>query len=240
MTFLFANSLIDGFLISNFIGKTIVLVQGATSIVMFSAIIGKWMELSAITKSCRKFHSAFSACNEVMDYYFSTRTSVTYGMEGIYKITCERFLTIMTPDVRSLVAGRNAGASAAMTAREIDLVRVSCEHYLDEQEVSIEKGMSGIATVVALSPMLGLLGTVWGVLDAFADMGTAGSANLMTIAPSISSALVTTVIGLLIAIPGVFAFNYLSGNIRTLCCKMEGFADELMGRIACEYQGRNA
>ena len=48
-----------------------------------------------------------------------------------------------------------------------------------------------IATVVALSPMLGLLGTVWGVLDAFADMGTAGSANLATIAPSISSALVT-------------------------------------------------
>ena len=100
--------------------------------------------------------------------------------------------------------------------------------------------MGIIATVVALSPMLGLLGTVWGVLDAFADMGTAGSANLATIAPSISSALVTTVVGLIIAIPGVCAFNYMNGRIRNLTSDMEGFADELMGRVACEFQGRGA
>jgi biopolymer transport protein ExbB/TolQ len=86
--------------------------------------------------------------------------------------------------------------------------------------------------------MLGLLGTVWGVLDAFDAMGAAGSANLATIAPSISSALVTTVVGLLIAIPGVIAYNYINEIIRDLTNDMEGFADEIIGRIACEFQGR--
>ena len=100
--------------------------------------------------------------------------------------------------------------------------------------------MGVIATVVALSPMLGLLGTVWGVLDAFYEMGSSGSANLATIAPSISSALVTTVVGLLIAIPGVVAFNRMNATIRNLTSDMEGFADELIGRIACEFQGRGA
>jgi biopolymer transport protein ExbB/TolQ len=119
-------------------------------------------------------------------------------------------------------------------------VRGTCEHALDEEIISVERSMGIIATVVALSPMLGLLGTVWGVLDAFADMGTAGSANLATIAPSISSALVTTVVGLIIAIPGVCAFNYMNGRIRNLTSDMEGFADELMGRVACEFQGRGA
>ena len=102
----------------------------------------------------------------------------------------------------------------------------------------IENGMGVVATVVALSPMLGLLGTVWGVLDAFAEMGTEGSANLATIAPSISAALVTTVVGLLIAIPGVMAYTRMNATITQIRSEMEGFADELMGRIACEFQGR--
>ena len=119
-------------------------------------------------------------------------------------------------------------------------MRSACEHILDEEEIRLDNGMGVIATVVALAPMLGLLGTVWGVLDAFAEMGSAGSANLATIAPSISAALVTTVVGLLIAIPGVIAFNRMNATIRGIMSDMEGFADELTGRIACEYQGRSA
>ena len=65
-------------------------------------------------------------------------------------------------------------------------------------------------------------------------------ANLATIAPSISAALVTTVVGLLIAIPGVIAYNRMSAKIRNLVSDMEGFSDELIGRIACEFQGRGA
>ena len=75
-------------------------------------------------------------------------------------------------------------------------------------------------------------------IDAFAEMGTAGSANLATIAPSISAALVTTVVGLLIAIPGVLAYTRMNATITQIRSEMEGFADELMGRIACEFQGR--
>lgn len=111
---------------------------------------------------------------------------------------------------------------------------------LDDEEIRVEHGMGIVATVVAFEPMLGLLGTVWGVLDAFAEMGTAGSASLATIAPSISAALVTTVVGLIIAIPGVIAFNLMNASIRKITSDMEGFADELTGRIACEFQGRGA
>ena len=97
--------------------------------------------------------------------------------------------------------------------------------------------MGVISTAVALAPMLGLLGTVWGVLDAFGDMEP-GAAMLAKLAPSISSALVTTVIGLLVAIPGVMAYNILSAKIRKLDADMEGFADDVCGRIACEFQGK--
>ena len=88
--------------------------------------------------------------------------------------------------------------------------------------------------------MLGLLGTVWGVLDAFAEMGAAGNATISTLAPSISAALVTTVVGLIIAIPGVLVYNFQMASIRGIVSDMEGFADDLKGRIALEFQGRDA
>ena len=236
---LLADSLIQGFLGSNLMGQALVIVQLLGSVVMVATIIGKWKELGFVGMATRRFLRDFSTGRDVLDYYLQRRPSVTTGIEGIYKETCERLLKMLSPDVRSLLVGRQTG-DAALTAREIELVRGTCEHILDEEELRVEHGMGVISTIVALEPMLGLLGTVWGVLDAFAEMGTAGSANLATIAPSISAALVTTVVGLLIAIPGVIAHTRLNATVRNLVSDMEGFADELMGRIACEFQGRGA
>lgn len=237
-----ASSLVEGFIKSNMMGRGIVIAQLIGSIVMIATIIGKAKELGFVSLTMRRFMRDFATCGDVLEYYLQRRPSATTGIEGVYKETCERLLKLFAPDVRALLAGsrRSSDGSAALTAREIELVRGTCEHVLDEEENRVESGMGIIATVVALSPMLGLLGTVWGVLDAFAEMGTAGSANLATIAPAISAALVTTVVGLLIAIPGVIAFNRMNATITKINMDMDGFADELMGRIACEFQGRGA
>lgn len=206
---------------------------------MVATIFGKWKELAFVSMATRRFRRDVESYSGVLEYYLERRPSISFGIEGIYKASCERLLKLLSPDVRSLVAGRETGsAAAALSAREIELVRGACEHSLDEEEIRVEKGMGLISTVVALEPMLGLLGTVWGVLDAFDVMGDAGSASLATIAPSISSALVTTVIGLIIAIPGVIFFNMMNAQIRNIMADMEGFADDLTGRIACEFQGR--
>jgi biopolymer transport protein ExbB/TolQ len=240
---IFADSLVNGFLGSNLMGQAIVAVQLLGSVVMFAVIIGKWKELNFVTRLTRRFLRDFTSGGDVIEYYLSHRPGPgSTGVVAIYAHTCERLLALLTPNTRALLAGRQTtgDGAAALTAREVELVRGACEHVLDEEEIRLENGMGVIATVVALAPMLGLLGTVWGVLDAFAEMGSAGSANLATIAPSISAALVTTVVGLLIAIPGVIAFNRMNATIRNIMSDMEGFADELTGRIACEYQGKGA
>ena len=236
-----ANSIVNGFLGSNFMGQTIVIVQIIGSVVMVATVLGKWKELAFVGMATRRFLRDFSTGQDVLEYYLQRRPTVTSGLEGIYKVTCERLLKLLTPDVRSLLVGRQDGsAAAALTAREIELVRGTCDHALDEELIRVEHGMGLVATIVALEPMLGLLGTVWGVLDAFAEMGSAGSANLATIAPSISAALVTTVVGLVVAIPGIMLHTRLTATARSITSDMEGFEDELMGRIACEFQGRGA
>ena len=234
-----ANSLINGFLGSNFTGQLLVMVQIVGSILMIATIFGKWTSLGVVQRATRRFLRDFATYPDMLGYYLQRRPSAAFGLEWIYKECCERLLKMLTPDVRSVLVGRQPGeGAAALTAREVELIRGTCEHALDEEEIRVEHGMNIIATIVALEPMLGLLGTVWGVLDAFAEMGTAGSANLATIAPSISAALVTTVVGLIVAIPGVIFFNVMNSRIRGITSDMEGFADELMGRIACEFQGK--
>lgn len=237
-----ADSLTEGYFASNLIGKSIVILQFVGSLAMFTAIIGKLRELCSIENETKRFMRDFTTSNDVLEYYLERRPTALTGLEGIYKATCDRLLKVLTPDVRSLLVGREKSGegATALSSHEMELVRGKCDHALDEEEIRVGHGVTLITTVVALAPMLGLLGTVWGVLDAFFVMGTAGSANLATIAPSISSALVTTVVGLLIAMPGVIASGIINAKVRNITSEMEGFADELLGRIACEFQGKGA
>ena len=240
MTEFFANSLMKGFIDSSLMGKGIVIVQILASMFMFAIGIGKWMGLSFISQAARRVTRDVMSGRDVLEYYLARHPNGHTPLENIYWATCERLLRLLAPDVRSLLQERQPGVEVALTAHEMGLVKALSEHVLDEEEIRVEHGMGAIATVVALAPMLGLLGTVWGVLDAFADMGEAGSATIATMAPAISSALVTTVVGLLVAIPGVMLHTHLNSKARGLMSDMEGFTDDLIGRIALEFQGRNA
>ena len=240
MTEFFANSLMNGFTKSSLMGQGIVLVQLLASIFMVAIAIGKWRGLSRVAQASRRVTRDIMGGRDVLDYYLARHPNGHSPLENIYWAACERFLRLLTPDVRNLILARQPDVAVALTAHEMGLVKSISQHVLDEEEIRVEHGMGAIATVVALAPMLGLLGTVWGVLDAFADMGEAGSATIATMAPAISSALVTTVVGLLVAIPGVILHARLNATVRALMSVMEGFTDDLTGRIALDFQKRGA
>ena len=234
----FCNSLTNGFFLSSGMGKGIVVVQLLMSLAMVTYVFGKAWELLELRKAVRRVRRDVMGERNVLDHHLARRDNGGTPLERVYYRTCERLLNLLTPGVRSLIIERQPGAVGALTKHEMELVRSMADQSMDEELLRVEDGLGFISTIVALAPMLGLLGTVWGVLDAFADMGAAGSATIATMAPAISSALVTTVVGLLIAIPGVCCHNRLGATLRDLESDMEGFADDLMGRIALEFEGR--
>ena len=83
----------------------------------------------------------------------------------------------------------------------------------------------------AVTPFIGLFGTVWGIIDAFHGLGTAGAATLRAVAPGISEALITTAAGLAAAIPAVIAYNLIIGSIREFASRNDDFALEMLNMV---------
>ena len=99
------------------------------------------------------------------------------------------------------------------------------------QILLIEDQMSWLGTVYTTAPMMGLFGTVWGVMAAFHGMGQHGTPNIAAVAPGISSAMLTTVVGLLVAIPSAIGCNKLNEKIRFLGIQMENFPEEFATKL---------
>jgi biopolymer transport protein TolQ len=107
-----------------------------------------------------------------------------------------------------------------------DAIERSLQLGISEEVTKLEMNMNWLATVASVSPFIGLFGTVWGIIDAFEGLGTAGSASLRAVAPGISEALVTTAIGLAAAIPAAIFYNVFGNRIREIGTRMEDFANE--------------
>lgn len=110
-------------------------------------------------------------------------------------------------------------------------VQRACTIATSEELTRFERRMPWLATTGAVTPFIGLFGTVWGIIDAFHGLGTAGAATLRAVAPGISEALIATAAGLFAAIPAVIAYNLLNNEIREFGSRMDDFTLELMNTV---------
>jgi biopolymer transport protein TolQ len=116
-----------------------------------------------------------------------------------------------------------------------DAVKVILEEAAGAEAMALEKGMIVLSTAVAGGPFIGLLGTVWGVMSTFAGIAETHAATLNAMAPGVAAALLTTVTGLLVAIPAMFAYNFMVTTIRHLTQELDGFASRYANQIEHVY-----
>jgi len=115
--------------------------------------------------------------------------------------------------------------------RSINAIQRAMQIASSEELSRLERQLPWLATTGAVTPFIGLFGTVWGIIDAFHGLGTAGSATLRAVAPGISEALITTAAGLAAAIPAVIFYNIFTNNIREFAARMEDFSLEMLNTI---------
>lgn len=123
---------------------------------------------------------------------------------------------------------------AGSGSRSIALMENALQRAVTRETSRYESSLILLATVVSGAPFLGLLGTVWGVMNSFAAVAAADNVTLKVIAPGVAGALLTTIAGLLVAIPAAFGYNYLVRMTRLLIVELETFASQLADRIEIE------
>jgi len=136
-------------------------------------------------------------------------------------------------------AGRGgAGGATAGVATET-IVRGAATRVIERAMISasseaqgrLEKFLGFLASTASAAPFIGLFGTVWGIMNAFGSIGRIGTANLATVAPGISEALITTAAGLAAAIPAVLGYNYFNNRLRAMTNRLDNFIAELLNRF---------
>jgi biopolymer transport protein TolQ len=115
--------------------------------------------------------------------------------------------------------------------RSLDSLSRSLARAATVEATRLERRVSFLATTATVSPFIGLFGTVWGIMTAFADIGRMGSANLAVVAPGISEALIATALGLAAAIPAAVFFNFYNSRIKVLTSMMDDFALEFLNIV---------
>jgi len=138
-------------------------------------------------------------------------------------------------EVNQQVRGGSQGSAAAAqgkpTVKSLESLSRALARAATVEATRLERRVSFLATTASVTPFIGLFGTVWGIMDAFGDIGRMGSANLAVVAPGISEALITTAMGLLAAIPAAVFYNFYSSRIRVLTSMMDDFALEFLNIV---------
>ena len=133
--------------------------------------------------------------------------------------------------VRGGSQGSNPTATPRPTVRSLDSLSRALARASTTEGTRLERRLAFLATTATVTPFVGLFGTVWGIMNAFRDIGAMGSASLAVVAPGISDALVTTAMGLFAAIPAAVFYNFFSSRIRVLNAMMDDFALEFLNIV---------
>jgi biopolymer transport protein TolQ len=221
---------------SNLAGKIVILLLMLGSIFSWSVMVSKFVMVRRARAETARFLKRFRTARKPLAIYQTREAYPDSPAYHVYMAGCKEltFHLLGTPELDDTFSSRLAEADRISNVA-MNAVRSSLEREVGEQALRMEDRMTVLATAVSGAPFLGLLGTVWGVMDTFSAIAAAHSANLTTMAPGVSGALITTVTGLLVAIPAMFGYNFLVVTLRGMTVELDNFAAELASSFDHRY-----
>lgn len=231
-----ANALNFALQESNPAGKVVLAALFVGSIFSWSIMITKLRTVIFAKKQSNKFLDLFRTNRAPLNIFEARLKFEGSPVFTVYKAGCKEmtYQILGSSEVDETFKVR-LDASPKITPSQMRVVTSAMERAVGETALKLESQMILLATAVAGAPFLGLLGTVWGVMDTFTGVAQAGSATLAAMAPGVSGALITTVVALLVAIPAMFGYNFLVTSIRSLTVQMDNFAAELASEFEHRY-----
>ena len=207
----------------------ILLVLAAFSLTQWTITFWKWKVFRAVQAEGDRFLDAMERSQRMEDAYkvILALPDSPYGRvfrQGV------NFFSELRPGALREGAARGEG----LTLTQLEVLRMVMEKEEAEERDELAVGLTWLAIIASVAPLLGLMGTVIGVMNSFLGIVTTGSSNINAVAPGVAEALITTVAGLAVAIPAVIAYNYFVARLNLVTSELEGFSSEFIGTLARE------
>ena len=217
---------------SGYVAKAVLLTLGMMSIVCWAIILYKLWTFRRCNRHSAHFLEVFRRSNKFSEVQAVCRSLGESPLVGLFQsgyaeLTAQ--LRQSTPNGEPAASPANPRAAAgrpmlkSLTAVDRALMRASVVEMN-----KLESRISFLATTASIAPFVGLFGTVWGIMEAFLNIGDQGSTSLSVVAPGIAEALITTAAGLVAAVPAVIAYNQLSHRVKLFASQMDDFAMEFL------------
>ena len=231
-----ADPLLFAFRESTLPGKLILACLFVGSIFSWSVMVTKIRLIKFARLQTERFLDQFRIDRVPLRIYESGDTYDGAPVFEIYHAGCQEMLfhLLGSTEVDETFHDRLELADKISPA-QLRAVTAIMERAVGEEALRLESQLILLSTAVSGAPFLGLLGTVWGVMDTFTGVAIAGKPNLAAMAPGVSGALVTTVVALLVAIPAMFGYNFILTSMRGLIVQMDNFAAELESEFEHKY-----
>lgn len=201
---------------SGMFGKTILLILLVMSVYSWAVIVNRLGLYGRVARADRVFLNAFRRLPATADC----------------RLVCEQHPSSLLARV-AIVGLRTLDQQATISATPSmrhEITQRAMDRSASDETAVLERHVGFLATTGSVTPFIGLMGTVWGVMSAFLNIGAQGSASLVVVAPGIAEALITTIAGLAAAIPAVVGYNHLIGRLRDFSNHTTQFASEFLDR----------
>lgn len=221
------------FLESGWVGKGIVIILLGFSIASWAIILVKYQYLRRAEKESRNFVAVFRKTRVLPELQKQAESNKYSPLATLFLEGNREAETIL----RSLPNGKMSEEDRPSIEQEIDrALRVTTQ----DEIAYLERYLAFLGTTGTVAPLLGLFGTIWGIMDSFYGIGLKGAGDIGALAPGLAGALVTTIAGLFVAIPTVVAYNYFAEKIRDIATRMDSFSLEFQSFIQRILIGRAA
>lgn len=198
------------------VAQVVLLLLLAFSLISWAIILSKWSTIRRARVQSGRFLRAFRRAQRLQDVNAVSEQFRPSPLVGVFHSGFREF-------------ERQVGSSGGL--RNPLAVQRAMQIAASEEMTRFERNLPWLAITAAVTPFVGLFGTVWGIIDAFHGLGTSGAATLRAVAPGISEALITTAAGLAAAIPAVIAYNLIGGSIRDFAARADDFSLEMLNAV---------
>jgi biopolymer transport protein TolQ len=198
------------------------------SLVSWGVMLGKWAEFRRVRRATDSFMRSFDRAQSIDE----VTTLAKHAMASPFTRVFERGSQFMSQTKPALAP--TAERTARLSGSQVEALRLVLDSETNSERDSLSRFVPWLATIGSVSPLIGLLGTVLGVISAFTGIATQGSGNIAAVAPGIGEALMATAAALAVAIPAVFGYNIFANRVNRFDSELEGFGSELIALMVRE------